>query len=163
MYRRIFALCFSCIICLLSGCSAKSSAAEQMTDVIVIQNKSIEAELQNANVPESAAGINAVTFVEDMNYDVKNFIRQFYDYLANGEYDLAMYMTNDSSNLERDSFMELSGYIDSVKSLTCYMMDGMAEGSYIVVAKCGVLTTLGAQVITMLNAFYVCTNESGTY
>ena len=106
MYRRIFALCFSCIICLLSGCSAKSSAAEQMTDVIVIQNKSIEAELQNANVPESAAGINAVTFVEDMNYDVKNFIRQFYDYLANGEYDLAMYMTNDSSNLERDSFME---------------------------------------------------------
>ena len=43
------------------------------------------------------------------------------------------------------------------------MMDGMAEGSYIVVAKCGVLTTLGAQVITMLNAFYVCTNESGTY
>ena len=119
MYRRIFALCFSCIICLLSGCSAKSSAAEQMTDVVVIQNKSIEAELQ--------------------------------------------YMTNDSSNLERDSFMELSGYIDSVKSLTCYMMDGMAEGSYIVVAKCGVLTTLGAQVITMLNAFYVCTNESGTY
>lgn len=114
-------------------------------------------------MPESAAGINAVTFVEDMNYDVKNFIRQFYDYLANGEYDLAMYMTNDSSNLERDSFMELSGYIDSVKSLTCYMMDGMAEGSYIVVAKCGVLTTLGAQVITMLNAFYVCTNESGTY
>ena len=163
MYRRIFALCFSCIICLLSGCSAKSSAAEQMTDVVVIQNKSIEAELQNANVPETAAGINAVTFAEDMNYDVKNFIRQFYDYLANGEYDLAMYMTNDSSNLERDSFMELSGYIDSVKSLTCYMMDGMAEGSYIVVAKCGVLTTLGAQVITMLNAFYVCTNESGTY
>ena len=147
MYRRIFALCFSCIICLLSGCSAKSSAAEQMTDVVVIQNKSIETELQNANAPESAAGINAVTFVEDMNYDVKNFIRQFYDY----------------SNLERDSFMELSGYIDSVKSLTCYMMDGMAEGSYIVVAKCGVLTTLGAQVITMLNAFYVCTNESGTY
>ena len=24
-------------------------------------------------------------------------------------------------------------------------------------------TTLGPQVVTMLNAFYICTNESGTY
>lgn len=163
MYRRIFALCFSCIICLLSGCSAKSSVAEQMTDVVVIQNKSAGPELQNANVTEAAASVNLITFVEDMDYDIKNFIRQFYDYLADGEYELAMYMTNDSTNLDKDSFMALSEYIDSVKSLTCYMMDGMVEGSYIVVAKCGVLTTLGNQVITMLNAFYVCTNESGTY
>ena len=72
-------------------------------------------------------------------------------------------MTNDSANLDRDKFIQLSGYIDSVKSLTCYMMEGMVDGSYIVVARCGVATTLGSQVVTMLNAFYICTNESGTY
>ena len=72
-------------------------------------------------------------------------------------------MTNDSTKLDREKFMELAGYIDSIKSLTCYMMDGMVEGSYIVVARCGVTTTLGAQVVIMLDAFYVCTNESGTY
>lgn len=161
MYRRLFALCLSCVIFFISGCSAKSTVAEQMTDVVVIQNT--KAEVADENVTVAVASLNAVTFVEDMNYDIKDFIRQFYDYLADGEYELAMYMCNDSTNLDKDSFMELSGYIDSVKSLTCYMMEGMAEGSYIVVAKCGVLTTLGSQVITMLNAFYICTNESGTY
>ena len=161
MYRRIFALCFSCIICLLSGCSAKSSAAEQMTDVVVIQNKMPDASAEN--VTEAAATVKTGLFVEDMDYDIKSFVRQFYDYLASGDYELAMYMTNDSANLDRDKFMQLSGYIDSVKSLTCYMMEGMVDGSYIVVARCGVATTLGPQVVTMLNAFYICTNESGTY
>ena len=161
MYRRFWVLCLSCVLCLLSGCSAKKEASEQMTDVVVIQNTMPETlALSVADATESAA---AVTFVEDMNYDIKSFVRQFYDYLSSGDYDLAVYMTNDSANLDRDSFMQLSGYIESVKSLTCYMMDGMVDGSYIVVAKCGVLTTLGAQVVTMLNAFYICTNESGTY
>ncbi len=132
-----------------------------MTDVVVIQNT--VAELSVACVNETVADKLVSSFVEDMDYDIKSFVRQFYDYLASGEYDLAMYMTNDSTNLDRDSFMRISSYVESVKSLTCYMMEGMVEGSYIVVAKCGVLTTLGAQVVTMLNAFYICTNESGTY
>lgn len=161
MYRRFFVLCLSCVLCFVSGCSAKKEASEQMTDVVVIQNTM--AELSVANVTEAEADKLVAPFVEDMDYDIKSFVRQFYDYLASGEYDLAMYMTNDSTNLDRDKFMELSSYIESVKSLTCYMMDGMVDGSYIVVAKCGVLTTLGAQVVTMLNAFYICTNESGTY
>lgn len=132
-----------------------------MTDVVVIQNT--VAELSVASVTETVEDKLVSSFVEDMDYDIKSFVRQFYDYLASGEYDLAMYMTNDSTNLDRDSFMRISSYVESVKSLTCYMMEGMVEGSYIVVAKCGVLTTLGAQVVTMLNAFYICTNESGTY
>lgn len=161
MYKKSFALCLSCAIFFISGCSAKKVTSEQMTDVVVIQNTM--AELSAANVTEAVADKLAATFVEDMDYDIKSFIRQFYDYLAAGEYDLAMYMTNDSANLDRDKFMQLSEYIDSVKSLTCYMMEGLVDGSYIVVAKCGVTTTLGAQVVTMLNAFYICTNESGTY
>ena len=144
-----------------------------MTEVVVIQNSTTAAfaesadaatEMAENSVKESKAAGTAVSpFVEDMNYDIKDFIRQYYDYLAAGEYELAVYMTNDSTKLDREKFMELSGYIDSIKSLTCYMMDGMVEGSYIVVARCGVTTTLGAQVVTMLDAFYVCTNESGTY
>lgn len=132
-----------------------------MTDVVVIQNTAVE--LSAASVIETDEDEPVSSFVEDMDYDIKSFVRQFYDYLASGEYDLAMYMTNDSTNLDRDSFMRISSYVESVKSLTCYMMEGMVEGSYIVVAKCGVLTTLGAQVVIMLNAFYICTNESGTY
>ena len=160
MYRRVFILCLFFMLCLLGGCSSKKAASEQMTDVIVIQNT--VPELMKANLETADTGDTAVTFVEDMNYDIKNFIRQYYDYLAEGEYDLAVYMTNDSSSLDRDDFVQLGEYIDSVKSLTCYMMEGMVDGSYIVVARCGVLTTLGAQVVTMLNAFYICTNESGT-
>lgn len=161
MYRRFLILCLSCVLCFVSGCSAKKEVSEQMTDVVVIQNT--VAELSVACVNETVADKLVSSFVEDMDYDIKSFVRQFYDYLASGEYDLAMYMTNDSTNLDRDSFMRISSYVESVKSLTCYMMEGMVEGSYIVVAKCGVLTTLGAQVVTMLNAFYICTNESGTY
>ena len=161
MYRKFFALCLAFAVFFASGCSAKKAASEPMTDVVVIQNTM--AELSVANETEAVEDKPAASFVEDMDYDIKNFIRQFYDYLASGEYDLAMYMTNDSANLDRDKFVQLSEYIDSVKSLTCYMMEGMVEGSYIVVAKCGVTTTLGAQVVTMLNAFYICTNESGTY
>lgn len=144
-----------------------------MTDVVVIQNSTTVAFAESADtateaaeysVREAKTDVVAVSpFVEDMNYDIKDFIRQYYDYLAAGDYDLAVYMTNDSTNLDREKFMELSGYIDSIKSLTCYMMEGMADGSYIVVARCGVTTTLGAQVVTMLDAFYVCTNESGTF
>ena len=146
---------------LLAGCSENYTVSEQMTDVVVIQNKMPDASAEN--VTEAAATVKTGLFVEDMDYDIKSFVRQFYDYLASGDYELAMYMTNDSANLDRDKFMQLSGYIDSVKSLTCYMMEGMVDGSYIVVARCGVATTLGPQVVTMLNAFYICTNESGTY
>lgn len=146
---------------LLAGCSENYTVSEQMTDVVVIQNKMPDASAEN--VTEAAAAVNTALFVEDMDYDIKSFVRQFYDYLASGDYELAMYMTNDSANLDSDKFMQLSGYIDSVKSLTCYMMEGMVDGSYIVVARCGVATTLGPQVVTMLNAFYICTNESGTY
>lgn len=173
MYGKLFILCLTCIMCLASGCSAKKNTSEPMTEVVVIQNsttaefaESADAatEMAENSVKESKAAGTAVSpFVEDMNYDIKDFIRQYYDYLAAGEYELAVYMTNDSTKLDREKFMELSGYIDSIKSLTCYMMDGMVEGSYIVVARCGVTTTLGAQVVTMLDAFYVCTNESGTY
>ena len=161
MYRRFLALFLSCGLCFVSGCSAKKGVSEQMTDVVVIQNTAVE--LSAASVIETDEDEPVSSFVEDMDYDIKSFVRQFYDYLASGEYDLAMYMTNDSTNLDRDSFMRISSYVESVKSLTCYMMEGMVEGSYIVVAKCGVLTTLGAQVVIMLNAFYICTNESGTY
>ena len=146
---------------LLAGCSENYTVSEQMTDVVVIQNKMPDASAEN--VTEAAATVKTGLFVEDMDYDIKSFVRQFYDYLASGDYELAMYMTNDSANLDRDKFIQLSGYIDSVKSLTCYMMEGMVDGSYIVVARCGVATTLGSQVVTMLNAFYICTNESGTY
>ena len=146
---------------LLAGCSENYTVSEQMTDVVVIQNKMPYAAAEN--VTEAAATVKTGLFVEDMDYDIKSFVRQFYDYLASGDYELAMYMTNDSANLDRDKFIQLSGYIDSVKSLTCYMMEGMVDGSYIVVARCGVATTLGSQVVTMLNAFYICTNESGTY
>lgn len=173
MYGKLFILCLTCIMCLASGCSAKKNTSEPMTEVVVIQNsttaefaESADAatEMAENSVKESKAAGTAVSpFVEDMNYDIKDFIRQYYDYLAAGEYELAVYMTNDSTKLDREKFMELAGYIDSIKSLTCYMMDGMVEGSYIVVARCGVTTTLGAQVVTMLDAFYVCTNESGTY
>lgn len=173
MYGKLFILCLTCIMCLASGCSAKKNTSEPMTEVVVIQNSTTAAfaesadaatEMAENSVKESKAAGTAVSpFVEDMNYDIKDFIRQYYDYLAAGEYELAVCMTNDSTKLDREKFMELSGYIDSIKSLTCYMMDGMVEGSYIVVARCGVTTTLGAQVVTMLDAFYVCTNESGTY
>jgi len=173
VYGKLFILCLTCIMCLASGCSAKKNTSEPMTEVVVIQNSTTAAfaesadaatEMAENSVKESKAAGTAVSpFVEDMNYDIKDFIRQYYDYLAAGEYELAVYMTNDSTKLDREKFMELSGYIDSIKSLTCYMMDGMVEGSYIVVARCGVTTTLGAQVVTMLDAFYVCTNESGTY
>ena len=173
MYGKLFILCLTCIMCLVSGCAAKKNTSEPMTEVVVIQNSTTAASAESADavtemaeysVKESKAAGTAVSpFVEDMNYDIKDFIRQYYDYLAAGEYDLAVYMTNDSTKLDREKFMELAGYIDSIKSLTCYMMDGMFEGSYIVVARCGVTTTLGAQVVIMLDAFYVCTNESGTY
>lgn len=173
MYGKLFILCLTCIMCLASGCAAKKNTSEPMTEVVVIQNSTSAAfaesadaatEMAENSVKESkAAGTSVSPFVEDMNYDIKDFIRQYYDYLAAGEYDLAVYMTNDSTKLDREKFMELAGYVDSIKSLTCYMMDGMVEGSYIVVARCGVTTTLGAQVVTMLDAFYVCTNESGTY
>ncbi len=173
MYGKLFILCLTCIMCLVSGCAAKKNTSEPMTEVVVIQNSTTAASAESADavtemaeysVKESKAAGTAVSpFVEDMNYDIKDFIRQYYDYLAAGEYDLAVYMTNDSTKLDREKFMELAGYIDSIKSLTCYMMDGMVEGSYIVVARCGVTTTLGAQVVIMLDAFYVCTNESGTY
>lgn len=161
MYRRFLVVCLSCVMLLLAGCSENYTVSEQMTDVVVIQNKMPDASAEN--VTEAAATVKTGLFVEDMDYDIKSFVRQFYDYLASGDYELAMYMTNDSANLDRDKFMQLSGYIDSVKSLTCYMMEGMVDGSYIVVARCGVATTLGPQVVTMLNAFYICTNESGTY
>ena len=173
MYGKLFILCLTCIMCLVSGCAAKKNTSEPMTEVVVIQNSTTAASAESADavtemaeysVKESKAAGTAVSpFVEDMNYDIKDFIRQYYDYLAAGEYDLAVYMTNDSTKLDREKFMELAGYIDSIKSLTCYMMDGMVEGSYFVVARCGVTTTLGAQVVIMLDAFYVCTNESGTY
>lgn len=175
MYRKIFVFCLICMACLTCGCAARKRTAELMTDVVVIQNSTTmaSAEGQAADIVSetdtyTVTGFKAdkvVTgpFVEDMNYDIKDFIRQYYDYLAAGDYDLAVYMTNDSSNLNRDAFMQLSGYIDSIKSLTCYMMEGLVDGSYIVVARCGVTTTLGAQVVTMLDAFYVCTNESGTF
>lgn len=161
MYRRFLVVCLSCVMLLLAGCSENYTVSEQMTDVVVIQNKMPDAAAEN--VTEAAATVKTGLFVEDMDYDIKSFVRQFYDYLASGDYELAMYMTNDSANLDRDKFIQLSGYIDSVKSLTCYMMEGMVDGSYIVVARCGVATTLGSQVVTMLNAFYICTNESGTY
>ena len=161
MYRRFLVVCLSCVMLLLAGCSENYTVSEQMTDVVVIQNKMPDASAEN--VTEAASTVKTGLFVEDMDYDIKSFVRQFYDYLASGDYELAMYMTNDSANLDRDKFMQLSGYIDSVKSLTCYMMEGMVDGSYIVVARCGVATTLGPQVVTMLNAFYICTNESGTY
>lgn len=158
---------------LAGGCAAKKNTAEAMTEVVVIQNSTTVSPDRGADMTTEAAVYSAKEgkremalqspFVEDMNYDIKDFIRQYYDYLVAGEYELAVYMTNDSTNLDREKFMELSGYIDSVKSLTCYMMDGIADGSYIVVARCGVTTTLGAQVVTMLDAFYVCTNESGTF
>lgn len=173
MYRKLFILCLSCITCFVSGCAAKKNTSEVMTDVVVIQNSTTVAFAESADTATETAeysvreaktdGVAVSPFVEDMNYDIKDFIRQYYDYLVAGDYDLAVYMTNDSTNLDREKFMELSGYIDSIKSLTCYMMEGMADGSYIVVARCGVTTTLGAQVVTMLDAFYVCTNESGTF
>lgn len=175
MYRKLLIIFLLCLPGLISGCSKTGTAVgEDSEDVIVFMNTTTQATIGAAgNAAESAYKLpndnDAVTyaaacsFTEDLNYDVKNFIRQYYDYLAAGDYDLAAYMTNDSSRLDRDAFMKRSEYIDSVKSLTCYMMEGMIDGTYIVVARCGVQTSLGAQVVSFLEAFYVCTNESGTF
>lgn len=175
MYRKLLIIFLLCLLGLISGCSKTGTAVgEDSEDVIVFMNTTTQAttsaagiatesdyKLQNDN--DAVTYTVACSFTEDLNYDVKNFIRQYYDYLAAGDYDLAAYMTNDSSRLDRDVFMKRSEYIDSIKSLTCYMMEGMIDGTYIVVARCGVQTSLGAHVVSFLEAFYVCTNESGTF
>ena len=175
MYRKLLIIFLICLSILISGCSKTGAVIdEDSDDVIIFQNTAAQAatgaagvtaeseyKLQNDNAAVTYAA--AYGFTEDLNYDVKAFIRQYYDYLAAGEYDLAAYMTNDSSRLDRDVFMQRSEYIESVKSLTCYMMEGMTDGTYIVVARCGVQTSLGTQVVFFMEAFYVCTNESGTF
>lgn len=167
----LFLAVFCCLIG-VTGCSARRAADKNaMTDVVIIQNT---VESTGAPEDEERAGTKAEAlslspangytygFEADADYDIKNFIRQYYDYMVDGEYELAAYMTNDSSRFSREVFMERSGYMEAVKSLTCYMMEGMVEGTYIVVAECGVLTTLSDNIVTMLEAFYICTNESGT-
>lgn len=174
MRKRFVLSVLFCFLLCFTGCSARKSAEENISeDVIIIQNTS--GEPASLGVTAAAAAPRESTFsekeskdgyqydfAEDMDYEVKNFIRQYYDYLAEGEYDLAAYMTNDSSRLDKEAFMERSEYIESIKSLSCYMMEGMVEGTYIVAAKCGVVTTLGPEVLFMMEAFYICRNENGT-
>ena len=106
--------------------------------------------------------VKAYSFKEDADQNIKKLIRTYYDYIASGDYSLATLLTNDSSRLSMEDFLEKGNYIEEVKSLTCYSMESVIEGSYIVIAKCGVQTTLCPELITILEAFYVCTNESGT-
>lgn len=167
----LFLAVFCCLIG-MTGCSARKAADKNaMTDVVIIQNTmeagSAPEGQERAGTEAEALSVNPANgytygFEVDANYDIKDFIRQYYDYMVDGEYELAAYMTNDSSRFSREVFMERSAYMEAVKSLTCYMMEGMAEGTYIVVAECGVLTTLSDNIVTMLEAFYICTNESGT-
>ena len=181
MRKRSLLPVLFCLFLCLTGCGAREAAKESTTEyVIIIQNASKETtrSAQTAAPPSvtAAAGSSRESaqseqeskdgytyeFAEDMDYEIKDFVRQYYDYLAEGEYDLAAYMTNDSSRLDKEAFMERGEYIESIKSLSCYMMEGMVEGTYIVVAKCGVVTTLGPEVLFMMEAFYICRNESGT-
>lgn len=171
MYRKllIIIICVAGIVC---SCSKKAETAmdEDGGDVIVFKNTAVQSATDAAYSvngfelsTENNNDTSAYTFTEDMNSDVKAFIRQYYDYLAAGDYDLAAYMTNDSSRLSKDVFLQKSELIESIESLTCYMMEGMIDRTYIVVARCGLKTSLGDPIVFSMEAFYVCTNESGTF
>lgn len=166
MVRRLL-----CLLVFLSafgavGCSSAADKGPQaMTDVIVITTQS-----SKETVPDTENGSvfvrgnwseNSYAFTEDSNLEIKDLIRNYYNHLAEGDMQLAGYLINDADALLNNQFELKAEYIEEVKSLTCYIMDGMVDGTYIVVAKCGVKTTLGDNVFYMLEPFYVCTNESG--
>ena len=176
MYRKLLIIIVVLLSLFFVGCTrADKTVSKDNDEVIVFMNTSAQPTGATEDSMESSykeyrsteavtyADAGSNSFTEDLNYDVKSFIRQYYDYLAAGDYELAAYMTNDSSRMSRDKFIKRSEYIESIKSLSCYMMEGIIDGTYIVVARCAVQTSLGAQVVSFLEAFYVCTNESGTF
>lgn len=143
----------------LSSCKDNLPASGEETDFIIINNELTDADNE---ISTTYTEVTETGFNIDSDLEVKDLIRQYYDYMALGEYELATYLTNDSSRLSKNEFVLCGDYIDSVKSLSCYVMEGMVEGTYIVVAKSGMLTTYGNEIINRLESFYVCTNESGT-
>ena len=156
------------------ACERKKSAnTEETIQDVLILNQNISMDKQDNEMVEESEDLSMgatmmpsedakTMFVEDYDYNIKDLIRKYYDYLVEGEFDLASYLTNDSTKLDKELFMLRSEYIQSIKSLTCYIMEGMVEGTYIVVACCGVETTLDADIVMMAEAFYIGTNESDT-
>lgn len=159
MRKSMLFLMLMLITIMLCSCTAVNHVRDDETDVVIIQNNLVQPSTTEAyiDVTETDSGFNI-----DSDLEIKDLIKQYYDYLVDGEYTLASYLTNDNSRLKKEDFISCSENIQAIKSLNCYVMEGMIDGTYIVVAKSGLLTSLGNELINRLEAFYVCTNESGT-
>ena len=127
---------------------------------VIIRNSQLDV---NETTPgeTSSTLISVKTFSKNGFPMINQLVGKYYDSLmTNDDTKLSKY-TDSVENIDPLKRIINSQYIESYQSLDCYTMEGMIEGSYIVVALYQIKYKNISTVASYLDYFYVCTDISG--
>lgn len=157
MERKIHTLIICFILAgmlLVSGCSKMLETVDN-TEVVFVYN-------EPQTTTAAAVLPTGNSYVVNKNETILRLISSFYEYLKEGDYQSAKLLVDDSAHFSSEAFEKKSEYIAGLDNIECYVMEGMIDKAYIVVASSNVYTAYGEAPVTMLEAFYCIENDNGS-
>lgn len=145
------------IVAVNANKKAAAMAEAQVTETVRADTQPEQPE----EAQEAEAATAQVPLEENAYPAVNTLMADYYNALANGDVEAVVSMNQYMEEMEKIRVQEMSKYIDSYPELDIYTKAGPTEGSYLVYVYSKVKFTEYDKLVPGMEAFYVCTDESG--
>ena len=110
---------------------------------------------------EMAADTSAATLAADTHPDIKTLVEQYYAAVQNADLAALSAVIDTTENISVQKMEKRAEYIESYSNFTCYTLDGMTEGSYLVFVAFDMKFVNIDTLAPALDYYYVNTSEDG--
>lgn len=110
---------------------------------------------------ETAADTSAATLAADTHPDIKTLVEQYYAAVQNADLAALSAVIDTTENISVQKMEKRAEYIESYSNFTCYTLDGMTEGAYLVFVAFDVKFTDIETLAPGLDYYYVKTADDG--
>ncbi len=126
-------------------------------EVVITDNDSNETRVVN----NADTVVNAKTFVLNGRSDICNMISSFYNSLLTGDTSKVQHYYDNYENMNKMYKRLYAEYANKVQDINCYIIGGMSDKTYIVIATAKVGINNIDTLLPVIDYYYVNTDNSG--
>lgn len=162
MKIRVLLLLCTCILVVgvLSGCKDKAVETEGET-YLIFSSESTALNTMDKSLPLNESTNAGNSFSVMNNGEIYNLISRFNTDIMNDNLSSAMSYTDIFSDYDTTAFEKEASYITGMQNLQCYVVNGMIDGTYVVVSSRNVEIEGIESPLIDVDFYYICTDESG--
>lgn len=161
MKIRVALILCTCILMIgvLSGCKEEATPTEGETYLIFSSESTAAEEVDKSAFSTETMGTSNSFSVMNSGA-IYDLLSKFDNNIMNNNIELAMTDTDIFSDYDTTTLSEEAEYITGMQNMQCYVVNGMIDGTYVVVVNRNVEIEGLDEPLIDVDFYYVCTDES---